>query len=175
METTKIFVLSMLCIASLLFTGCSDDDDVMGGPVSLPTQVLFVDSEGNNLLNDSTIDAVRENVSINQRGEFYYIDQPYSIVAPYRIFESTRHDNGEYSVRWIVAVGINVKDVEYIIDYGNGLQDKLEYTVKFYGGAFNGQVKLNGEVIPDAIFNTYGHEICIKVKTDKMTFLESNE
>lgn len=175
MKLKKIIYIGLLCWATLLFTGCSDDDDVIGGPVPLPTHVIFVDSEGNNLLNDSTIATVRENVSINERGKFYNIDQIYSLNAQYRVFESQKLDNGEYSVRWTVTVGEDVKDLEYIIDYGNGLQDKLEYTVKFYGGAFTGQVKLNGEVTPDVIFDTYWHQIYVKVKTDKMTFLESNE
>ena len=177
METTKIFVLSMLCIASLLFTGCSDDDgDELNSRVPIEVNMTLVDENGNNLLNDSKIVAVRENVSINERGKFYYIDQLYSLVAQYRVFESIRHDNGEYSVRWAVTEsGIDVKDLEYIIDYGNGMQDKLEFTVKFHDGPFNGQVKLNGEVTPDVIFDTYWHQIYVKVKTDKMTFLESNE
>ncbi len=149
METTKIFVLSIICIASLLFSGCSDDDGYeLDSRVPIVVDMILVDENGNNLLTESNIDVARKCVYLTDDGVDYRVDTV--IYNPKQTFRSFQLPNGCYRLSFGVGA-CDCEDKTYIINYGDGNSDELKITVKDFfaeGVLPTCQVKINGEAQP---------------------------
>ena len=150
MNAKRILYLGMLCLMAIM-TSCSNDDEgVMLD--SLPpvfAEILLIDEEGNNILTESTIAEARNKITVIHGESRYIIDVQQGVNLTPTVW-SNQNAEGEYSFNWIICME-DVDDKKYVIDYGNGVQDVLEFTVKYYNG-ISCTVKINGEEQRDVDF-----------------------
>ena len=150
MNAKRILYLGMLCLMAIM-TSCSNDDEEFLDNSKPPVfaEIMLIDDDGNNLLTESTIYEARNKITVIHDESRYIIDIQQGI-NPTPFVQSRQKADGGYTFYWIICMG-DVVDKKYIIDYGNGTQDVLEFTVKYYNG-ISCSVKINGEEQQDVDF-----------------------
>lgn len=149
MENLKLFFCGLILM--LGWSSCSNDDEEFldNSKPLVCAEIMLIDDEGNNILTESTIDEARNKITIINGESRYKIDTQQG-VNPTPFVWSEQKAEGEYTFCWGICIG-DVEDKKYVIDYGNGVQDVLEFTVKYRGG-ISCTVKINGEEQQDVDF-----------------------